>query len=266
VAINLPAPDNTRLRRAPLELVIFQIRYDPQLRVSDPQVALAVHEAIGGRGGAFPNIEPINTMSVQFSLAGSASGVAAPVVGENAAVQGWQFSSGDATWVVQLTRDYASVQTTRYETWDDSFQPRVTTLIEALQAHVGPRVEQRLGLRYVDRLRLPGVNSPADWRPFLIAELLGLAGHPILGPAVAGAQQQVVLDLGDSVQCGFRHGFLREPTAVNEMQYFLDYDVFRQAGRAFDARSIERAADDFNTRALQLFQASVTHELMERFR
>ena len=266
MAIDLPAPDNSRLRRAPLELVIFQLRYEPQLRAGDPQVAFAVHEDLGGRGGAFPNIEPINSMSFQLTLAGGAGGIGAPVVGENAAVQGWQFASADSTWVVQLTRDFATLQTTRYETWDQSFRPRMILLLGALAARVAPRIEQRIGLRYVDRLRLPGVNRALGWRPYLIPELLGLAGHAVLGPAVAGAQQQVVLDLGDGVQCGFRHGFLREPSTIDEMQYFLDYDVFRQAGRPFDSRTVELAADEFNTRALQLFQASVTDELMRQLR
>ncbi len=266
MAISLPKPDKRRLAKAPLELVVFQVRYDPQLRATDAQVALAFHETIGGREGPFPNIEPVNAMSVQVSFASGAGVIAAPVLAENSGVQGWQFSSTDARWNVQLTRDFASLQTTSYETWDDSFQPRLVLLINALATHIGPRVEHRLGLRYVDRLRISGLASPADWRPYLAPELLGLAGHSVLAPAVAGAQQQVVLDLGDGVQCGFRHGFLREPAAIAEMQYFLDYDVFRQAGRAFDPKNIKAAAGAFNTRALQLFQASVTPELMRQLR
>jgi uncharacterized protein (TIGR04255 family) len=247
--------------------VVFQIRYDPQLRATEAQVALPFHEAIGGRDGAFPNIDPINTASVQVSFAAGLGASAAPVLAESSGVEGWRFSSTDGVWTVQLTRDFAALQTTRYETWEESFRPRLALVIDAIAAHIAPRVEQRLGLRYVDRIRIPGLAMPADWQPYVIPELLGLAVHGDLGRAVAGAQQQLVLDLGEGgVQCGFRHGFLRDPTAMADIQYYLDYDVFRQAGRAFDAESIRRAADQFNTYALQLFQASVTPAMLGQLR
>jgi uncharacterized protein (TIGR04255 family) len=267
VAIRLPIPDTARLGRAPLELVVFQIRYDPQLRATEAQVALAFHDAIGGRDGAFPNIDPINTASIQVSFAAGLGATAAPVLAESSGVDGWRFSSTDGAWTVQLTRDFAALQTTRYETWEESFSPRLDLLIHAVAAHIAPRVEQRLGLRYVDRIRIPGLAVPVDWRPYIVPELLGLAVHPDLGRAITGAQQQLVLDLGEGgVQCGFRHGFLREPTAIAEIQYFLDYDVFRQAGRAFDVENIRAAAAQFNTYALQLFQACVTPELLGQLR
>ncbi len=266
MAIRLPEPDTGRLRKAPLELAVLQIRYDPQLRATEAPVALAFHAALGGPDGTFPNIDPISATSVQFSFGASAGATAAPIVAESSGVEGWRFSSPDGVWTVQLTRDFATLQTTKYETWE-SFRPHVALLVRAIAEHIGPRIEQRLGLRYVDRLRMPGLGRPADWHEYVVPELLGLAGHQLLGDAVVAAQQQLVLDLGEGgVQAGFRHGFLRDPSAITDIQYFLDFDIFRQAGRAFDAENIAVAADRFNTYALQLFQASVTPKLLEQLR
>lgn len=270
MAVRFPQPDTRQLTHAPLELVVFQVRYEPQLRAAESQVALAFHESIGGRDGAFPNIEPITGASLQVSF--EAQGPTPPqVMSEPATIQGWTFTSEDGRWTVSLARDFAALQTTAYQTWsqsgDASFRSRLEAMIRALAELVEPRVEQRLGLRYVDRIRIPDIVSAVDWRPYIVQELLGLAAHNVLGPAVIGAQQQISLDLGErGVMCGLRHGFVRDPNAPDSLNYALDYDLYRQGGRPFDAAGIIAAADEFSLRALQLFQMTVTPELRDLLR
>jgi uncharacterized protein (TIGR04255 family) len=172
--------------------------------------------------------------------------------------------SDDGSWVVSLMPDHAALETTAYTTWDE-FQPRLATLIDATAEHVRPTFEQRLGLRYVDRIRELELATAPEWEPFIAPELLGLAGHPQLGQAIKTAQQQILLDVDDGVQCLLRHGLIADEQR-GVADYVLDYDVHRVRSRPFDAESIKEAAEVFNRAALQLFQASVRRELMERFR
>ncbi len=66
--------------------------------------------------------------------------------------------------------DHVSLETTSYTTWGDDFQPRLTALIEATATCVEPAIEQRLGLRYVDRIRELELTSIGAWRDYIAPE------------------------------------------------------------------------------------------------
>lgn len=135
----------------------------------------------------------------------------------------------------------------------------------AVAEHVRPTFEQRIGLRYVDRITELGLTDLTAWQPYLRPELLGLALHPQLGPGVRTYHQQVVIELAEGVTAGLRHGPVVEP-ASDIVDYQLDYDIFRQGGRAFDTATILDEAAQFNIYALQLFQATISDSLLEALR
>jgi uncharacterized protein (TIGR04255 family) len=155
-----------------------------------------------------------------------------------------------------------SLETSSYETWD-AFRERLQAVVGAAAEYLDPAFEQRLGLRYIDRLAHDGVDQPTDWARYVVPELLGPVLHAGFGPAVRAAQQQIVLalDEGGTTQCGFRHGFVGEPGEPSA--YVLDYDVYREETRPFSVEDTLSAVDDFNGYALQLFQASITSEYRE---
>jgi uncharacterized protein (TIGR04255 family) len=177
---------------------------------------------------------------------------------------GWRFASADGAWVITLMPDNFSLETSAYTTWTDDFAPRLSALIDAVAAHVEPTFEQRIGLRYVDRIDELGLTELETWKRYLRPEVLGLVLHPELGPGVRSYQQQLAIELAEGVMAGLRHGPVVEPGGV--VDYQLDYDIFRQGGRAFDAAAIKAAAAQFNMYALQLFQATVSDELLEELR
>ena len=89
------------------------------------------------------------------------------------------------------------------------------------------------------------------------------SGTEALASAVLSQQQQIMLDIGEGVVCRFAHGTL--PTD-GDVEYVLDYDVYRREARPFDAAAILDALDTFNTEALKLFQASITPATAETLR
>jgi len=260
-ALDLPEPDRSRLARSPLELVVCQIRHERRLVVGEGATALAVHEALGGAGGAYPSIDEVSGAELNLVMG---IGIGAPNVRETK-TSGWRLTSADGAWVITLMPDNFSLETSAYTTWADDFAPRLGALIDAVTERIQPTFEQRIGLRYVDRIKELGLTELAAWRPYLRPELLGLALHPQLGPGVRNYQHQVVIELGDGVIAGLRHGPVVEP-GRDVVDYQLDYDIFRQGGRAFDAAAIMDAAAQFNIYALQLFQASISDELLEELR
>jgi uncharacterized protein (TIGR04255 family) len=257
--LDLPAPDKTQLARSPLALVVCQVRFEQVLAVSDSRVLRAMHEALGGRRGPYPKAERQTDqgMSIQLGAAGAAATAHPPQTG-------WRLTSPDGGWAVALMPGNVALETTAYTTWSDGFRPRLARLIEATVEHIAPDTEQRLGLRYINRIVEPSVATPRDWDGLIASELLGLVLHDRLGSGATAAQQQVDLEVGDGVRCAFRHGFFADPARGRAQTYVLDLDVYRDSVCAFDAADIMTTADAFNTIALQLFQQAITPRLHGR--
>ena len=260
MSLSLPDPDRRHLPRSPLEVVVAQVRHENRLAASDSSTASAVHRALGGSDGPYPFIDGA-AAAVMLNVVVAGPGASIPSANTESHLTGWRLHDADNTWAVTLMPDHFALETTQYTTWDE-FAPRLAEVINVVNAHVGPAFEQRLGLRYIDRLTEPEVDEIAGWTPYIRSEVLGILRHQELGNAVLGAQQQVLLDLGDGVSATFRHGPIREPDGKG-VQYLLDYDVFRQGGRPFVPEGIRDTFENFNTASLQLFQATVTPGLLD---
>lgn len=256
MSLNLPEPDRSPLARSPLALVVCQVRFDEVLAVSDTRTLRAMHEALGGRHGQYPKAEKLigQAMSIQFS-AGAASAEARPQE------TGWRLSSPDGRWAITLMPTYVALETSAYTSWGDDFRPRLQRLIEATAEHIAPELEQRLGLRYVNRITEPRVTTPQEWRGYIADEFLGVLLHEHLGPAARAAQQQIDLDLDQGILCGLRHGFFVDPARDRALTYVLDFDVYREGALPFDPSDIMTTVDAFNTLVLQLFQQAITPQM-----
>jgi len=256
--LDLPEPDTRRLTRSPLELVVCQVRHDRRLVASEGSTALAIHEQLGDSGGQYPNIEPVTGLDLSIVM-----GPGAPGMQDNPTA-GWRLSSTDGAWSVTLMPDNYSLETTAYTTWDEDFGPRLKALTQAVVEHVKPTLVQRIGLRYVDRISELGLTELSAWQEYLREELLGLVMHDKLGSGVRGYQHQVLLEMADGVMATVRHGPVE--LGGGAVDYQLDYDVYRQAGRAFDVQDVIETADRFSVYSLQLFQATVKPALLEALR
>lgn len=260
IITELPELDERQLSRSPLELVVCQIRFENTLRVSDPRVADAFHEALGGRAGDYPEIN--QQIGAELNLA---MGPGAPAVTQGSQMAGWRITSKDGTWAIALMPDHVAVETSGYETWSGDFRERLAAVLSVTAEYVEPATERRLGLRYVDRLAGLEVEQPADWAKWIQEPLLGPLLHDQLGPGIRAARQHLLINVAEEIQCGLAHGFLVEPEE-NRPVYLLDYDLYREDPRPFDTDAILEAADELNSYALRLFHASVKPELLEELR
>jgi uncharacterized protein (TIGR04255 family) len=258
LTILLDEPDRTRLPRSPLELVVCQIRFESRALVSDAATATAFQRALGGTDGPFPEIGEAATGEVNFAVAPGSPGAVTETQRK-----GWRFSSGQ-TLAAVLMPDHVTLETTDYSTWEEFF-PLLERVVDAAAEVVSPAIEQRIGLRYVDRIQELNLRSPEEWRPYIRSELLGPILHEGLGSAIRQAHQSLLLDLGEGTNCGLRHGPVEDPNR-DSVDYVLDFDVFRQSGRPFDTNAIKETASRFNTLALKLFQATITEELLDYLR
>jgi uncharacterized protein (TIGR04255 family) len=257
--LNLPEPDNRTLAKAPLDLVVCQLRYENNLGVSDSRTARAFQEAFGGRHGRYPLVEQILGRAVNVTVdEESAKTTTAP------ALSGWRFSGGDDGWTVSLMPDHVAVETSAYVDWA-GFRQRLEEVLRAAADVVEPAFEQRLGLRYIDRLGGLQIEKPQDWARYISRDLLGPVVNEDLGPAVRAMRQILSIHISDELSCNFAHGFVVDSDGSElDFGYLLDYDLFRNVPRPFDVDDVLETTDQLNHIALQLFQASIDRDYWEQ--
>jgi uncharacterized protein (TIGR04255 family) len=258
--LELPDPNPERLGRSPLELVVCQIRHE-SLPVLDGRQALALRDEIGP--DLYPTIEQAQAHTIEV-VGGPQR---APTAQVGAIQQGWEFKSEAGDWLVSVMPEHVALQTTAYTTWEGDFQGRLAAIVQAVDEHVGPAIEHRLGLRYVDQIPVPNaqIDTAVDWQPYFVPELLGLISNEVLGSAVVGSRQQVDFVVIGDVRCSLRHGFSLLPNG-KPGPYVLDFDVYREKARAFDTTGILQTLDEFNRTAVSLFQQIISDALFESIR
>ena len=258
--LRLPEPDTTRLPHSPLELVVCQIRFDNRQEIGDSEVALGIHQELGGATGPYAQLEQIEGQQLIVS-----GGIGVEPTTQARTSHGWRLSSESGDWVVSLMPDHVSLETTKFTTWEDDFLPRLEKLVAAASAHLEPVIEQRLGLRYVDRIEELHLDSIEGWADYIAPEFLGPIRHPELGQAITGMGLQLVLRMSEQLRAAIRSGPITDRDD-GRIDYLLDYDIFRQGGRPFNAGEVLDTAGQLNRCAHQLFQVSITEKLLDFLR
>jgi len=249
IPIALPEPQPVRFELSPLALVVCQIRFE-HLGLPGEEALQGLRAALGNR---YPNMQPMQNVQIQIGPPGA----------QATAGQGWRFASLDDQWSVAVMPDSVAIETRAYEDWED-LDARLREVLAALADTLAPKVEVRLGLRYVNEIRMDEVTEPAQWGKYLRAELVGLTSGDLLAPAAASAQQVVQVDAGEGARLNIRHGF---PGVEEETPpYLLDFDCFREGQRPLDVDALLHEADRFNTMITSLFQWSITSELWEELK
>jgi uncharacterized protein (TIGR04255 family) len=255
---------------APVVLVALEIRH-PTADPLTPTESRAIKKLIGDdlpieRGGQISTVESV--------LGGPTS---APTVEHFP-----RYFNRESTVAVSLKREALVVEVSNYPGWQ-KFHSLVMKAVHA-RMQIAPVVGiERVGLRYIDELRIPG-QDPPDWAQWV---------HPtLLAPSAAGAtdlplqQWQSVAVYGGSqpgrtivFRYGPKDGFAVDPSSdlvrakpANGGPYFLmDIDSFWARGGTvpeFDTAFMKAVLDELHRPVRLLFDQMVTtnyrSEVLER--
>ncbi len=246
------AARHPRLGRPPLRVALCQLRFPEHFGFS-PSDAAAIHEVVRG---TYPRADHQFQQIFQISL-DNVQQVQAPQ-------PIYRFMSNDGAWAVSLTSSFVTLETTNYQRFGD-FETRWTALVEAVVERIGVDQQERLGLRYVNELRLPAesaslkeglqrVLSPAFLGPIGMGEL-------IEEPTAAMTEIRFQHVAGMAT---LRHG-LQIPEPTGPASYVIDVDVYDDSVRALDIPEEGRAMRGFNEVAFALLESSVTREQFAAF-
>jgi uncharacterized protein (TIGR04255 family) len=252
VALALPEPSTEKLALSPLSLVVCQVRHEENIAASEPKRAFRVHEAVKEE---YPVLEQQSGQELTIT-AGPLGVQTMP----GASQRGWKMRSDDQKWNAVVMPEFFSLETTDYDDWPD-FRGRLEVLTKAVASAVEPSLEQRIGIRFIDRITHPDVKAPKDWARWIDPAFLGPIAHAKIGEGITTSQQIIQLETGDGRSLILRHGAFSDPEGGGQLTYLIDQDCFVQRGRPFDVDQLLDAAESLHTLALQVFQQAITPDL-----
>lgn len=258
---DLPEPRNDPLPQAPVALVVWQLQFSEPADVVPPAVGTELAERLARDGGGPFQLQRLTTQTFAIAFPGLGS----PQVpqAEQAQIEGWALRRGPVA--VTVNRQSLSVETNDYETWE-SFRVVVDHAVQALAETVLLPGEQRLGLRYVDRIVRPGVRELENWTGLLAPWLIGPLTHPHLRDEVTAYAQQVDFDAqADGLRATLRQRAFADAEQRGRQTVILDFDVFREGYRLIETDTTLAATDQMNDLAHRLFEASITESLYAAF-
>jgi uncharacterized protein (TIGR04255 family) len=193
-----------------------------------------------------------------------------------------RFTVRDRTSAVVLTTNSVTIETTRYRGWPD-FRSVIERALRATTDLVEPQGVARVGMRYVDEIRVPDLGEHSSaWGQWLSPDVLApastemeRAGFP---PATwtgaaqypLGGSRQLVVRYGP--QSGYAvdpGGPLRRPNPPPPGPFFLlDFDSFWEPSTIprFDVEELLHTCDELRLPTRALFDQIVTDSLIDVFR
>lgn len=263
-------PNREVFPNAPLALVAAEIRFTDAARLRQQQTRDAIAIALEER---FPFAEPLQQANFNLPLGGGP-----PQVQERLGVVLKNASSTESLTILSESLTY---ETTAYRNFEELLEAVIAASEALVEAKVRPAV-QRVGLRYIDEVRVPeAVTDARQWSRWIDDRLIG---HLEVGPEgfpATSTQTVSTYDLGEGHGLNFRCAALNQGTivvpqhlkrsAVESGPFFvLDFDGFRDfTGRDAVQLSVDVVRDSLaavHAPCGTAFQRSITDEARTLFR
>lgn len=250
--LSLPEPSNEPLANSPLSLVVCEVRHQGGALL-DPTGAEKIHQFVKTD---FPHVEP--ALESKVNITAGSEGVATQ---QTPPRPRWQFRSEDG-WVAVLGQTQFALETINYDRWD-KFVERLDMFMRSVARISKPKTEERVGLRFINRMDLDSGDKPEHFRGLITDETLGMLADSKLSPSIISTQSMVDLYATDDVSLRLQHG---QQLAGDAMWYIVDTDCYRQLDTTFDSDKILLGVESFHRFCKQIFEVVITEQMYKRLR
>jgi uncharacterized protein (TIGR04255 family) len=262
-------PNREVFRNPPLALVAAEIRFTDAARLrqqhAKDEIAIALEER-------FPFAELLQPLEVNLTLGSP------PQIQQRTGVV---LKNASSTETVTIMSESLTYETTAYTHFDDLLEA-VTAACDALVAAKVRPAMRRIGLRYIDEIRVPEpITDVRQWAKWIDHRLIG---HLEIGPDNVAAkmlQSISTYDLGGGNGLNVRYAaldqgpvvvaqFLKRPAIQSGPFFVLDFDGFHDfTGDQAIPLSSAAIREELSTVHLACgtaFQRSITDEARTLFR
>lgn len=249
---------------APLALVAVEARY-PGVASGPPRMPAqrAIRDVLG-EGWVLESGQE-QTLEVAFGAEG--------VKGQRvAAEQLTRITIRDRTRAVTVRAESLTVEATSYRGYPD-FRVLLESVFDAVEQVMQPDGLTRLGMRYIDEIRIPDADAPDPWDDWLDGTLLAPRAE---GLRTRGWTSAVQYETGEDRRMVLRYGPADNPvvTPVGPLKranpprsgslFVLDFDSFWQPSGIppFVAAELLVACDDLRNPIRRLFDQLISPKLI----
>jgi uncharacterized protein (TIGR04255 family) len=262
-------PNREVFPNAPLALVAAEIRFTDAARLRQQQTKDEVTIALEER---FPFAEPFQRADLSLTLGGP------PQIQERLGVV---LKNASSTETLTIMSESLTYETTAYGSFEELLEAVVAACDALVAAKVRPAV-QRVGLRYIDELRVPEpITDVRQWGKWINDRLIG---HLTVGPEdfpATTTQSVSTYDLGDGKGLNFRFAalnqgpivvpqFLNRPSIESGPFFVLDFDGFHdfsgQDAVPLSSAVVRETLSTVHVPCGTAFQRSITGEARTLFR
>lgn len=244
-------PEDRQLKSAPVQLAVCQIRHEHTAAISDPNVALQIHNGLGWTAKLEEHVA--QDLTIDMTSQGP------PAPSQPNLRRGWRFKDGPGHYIATVMPDNFSLETTAYSDWS-TFKSHLQELLSAVLAYVSPRLEHRTGLRFVNELRHPSISDISGWSGLIDDRLFQTELFAEVAGRARAAMQVIEVDVADDVSLVVRHGAHVDRTE-QVATYVIDNDCARNSTRELTEKNVVSSIDELHRLALQAFEMATTETL-----
>jgi uncharacterized protein (TIGR04255 family) len=179
----------------------------------------------------------------------------------SAAPVGYQCISADQKQIVQpKVNGFVYSRLRPYERWS-TFKSEARRLFEVYSSEFGKRTVQRVALRTINRLDIPG--QQVDFKDWIRT---GPEISPVLPQGLAGFFMQIQQPYDDVKAHCLINETLATPEVPDTVAVILDIDLFRDVDVPQDPEELWSLFDELRTKKNEIFLGCITDRMRETFR
>lgn len=247
--LRLPNYEEIRFRNAPVSRVICQAKFPLVLSLAEGGQLLArFQEAIRDR---YPFLQQLQQISIAFSGP-------EPVAPKATSQGAWQFGDADRRWTITLAPDALTLETERYSSFED-LSEQMRLAVEALVQEIRPGFSTRLGLRYINEIKVASADL-AEWTGILNAHWRSILDSGVIEGGVTHWLQNLRLGMDDGT-FNVNVGLIPDE---RQPRVLIDLDYFDETQAAMDVEATMSRLDRWHERIHSMFRWTISDEMLAR--
>ena len=256
--MHLPESERVIYERNPLVLVACQLRFPPILKISHQQ-PVEFQDEIRFKYPLFESTQ----VQVPSEISQAIQQLGVPILNDLS----YSFKSEDQKWQLIITKDFITITTSVYETYEQ-FQQRFREVVDIFERIYKPSFYSRVGLQYQDLIIRSKLGlEDKDWSHLITRNIASELYNPDIASSIQLIIKNLILKTEDS-QVNFKHGLVtvKEPEKNNdEVAYLLDTDFYTEQ-KIDKGENVWNTLEQFNKSAKKFFRWSITDTLHNAMR
>jgi uncharacterized protein (TIGR04255 family) len=250
--------DELPLSDPPLEVALCQLKFPVIASILDPIRIAPFQDLLTNE---YPSMHQETNTVV-------AVGPQGPITSEGSPM--WRLKDAEGVWNVAIAPDFVALETSTYQS-RDNFVDRWRVVIEAFGEIFEPASYERLGVRYVNRLR-DDVVPKDEWKALIRDEVYGALAIPMPDEGqISVCISQVLMSIGPT-QVQARWGLVPpnitvlpnvEPTPAEG--WLLDIDVYSAEVNPFEVDEVIDLTRSHSRHAYNFFRWAVEDDYLAKF-